>query len=160
MARDIRGIALGLSTDRDLLILGPPGSGKTTLLRDYVRILSRTMAVAVVDERGEIFPEGFSRGMGMDVLTGLKKAKGTDMVLRSMGPEVIAMDEVTEEGDCAALLAAARCGVGLVATAHAASVRDLIERTVYRPLAQSGLFSVAAVLDGNRNWHLEEVGKW
>ena len=160
VARDVRGIALGLPIDRDLLILGPPGSGKTTLLRDHIRILSRTMAVAVVDERGEIFPEGFSRGMGTDVLTGLKKAKGTDMVLRSMGPEVIAMDEVTEESDCAALLAAARCGVRLVATAHAASVRDLIERTVYRPLAQSGLFSVAAVLDSNRNWHLEEVGKW
>ena len=80
------------------------------------------------------------------------------MVLRSMGPQVIAMDEVTSKADCEALLRAAWCGVRLIATAHADSVRDLRQRTVYRPLVQTGLFSQAAVLDANRSWHLEEVG--
>ena len=88
---------------------------------------------------------------------GVDKPRGIDMVLRSMGPQVIAMDEVTSKADCEALLRAAWCGVRLIATAHADSVMDLRQRTVYRPLVQTGLFSQAAVLDANRSWHLEEV---
>lgn len=160
IARDITGIARGLPLAGSLLILGPPGSGKTTLLRDYLRQISQNTAVSVVDERGEIFPEGFSRGDNTDILTGIEKGKGIDMVLRSMGPRVIAMDEVTSALDCAALLRAAWCGVRLAATAHASSTRDLREREIYRPLAESGLFTRAAVLDREQNWHLEEVGKW
>jgi stage III sporulation protein AA len=74
-----------------------------------------------------------------------------------MGPEVIAMDEVTSPGDCEALVRTARCGVRLLATAHASSVRDLFERNVYRPLVETELFQRAVVLDKSRNWRLEEV---
>ena len=158
VARDVRGIAAGLPSDKSLLLLGPPGSGKTTLLRDLIRQISRRAMVSVVDERRELFPEGFFRGENTDVLSGVDKPRGIDMVLRSMGPQVIAMDEVTSKADCEALLRAAWCGVRLIATAHADSIRDLQQRIVYRPLAQTGLFSQAAVLDANRSWHLEEVG--
>ncbi len=160
VARDICGIAGGLPLSESLLILGPPGSGKTTLLRDLIRRVSRSRMVSVVDERRELFPAGFSRGENTDVLAGVDKARGFDMVLRSMGPEVIAMDEVTSPSDCEALVRAAWCGVDLLATAHAASVRDLRERTIYRPLVEAGLFSKAAVLDRERCWHMEEVGTW
>ena len=141
----------------NLLILGAPGSGKTTLLRDYIRQRSRRSAVCVVDERRELFPEGFSRGENTDILSGVDKPRGIDMVLRSMGPQMIAMDEVTSKADCEALLRAAWCGVRLLATAHADSVEDLRTRSVYRPLAETGLFSKAVVLDRSRNWRVEEV---
>ena len=157
VARDVEGISAGLPVDGSLLLLGPPGSGKTTLLRDHIRRLSRNWAVSVVDERRELFPEGFSRGENTDVLSGISKPRGIDMVLRSMGPQVIALDEITSRADCEALLRAAWCGVRLVATAHADSVRDLHRRSIYRPLAQMGLFSQAAVLDNRQRWHLEEV---
>lgn len=157
VARDISGIAAGLPLSGSLLLLGPPGSGKTTLLRDLIRKVSRSKMVSVVDERRELFPEGFGRGENTDVLCGISKAKGIDMMLRSMGPQIIAMDEVTSREDCAALVRAAWCGVDLLATAHASSVRDLRERAVYRPLVESGLFSQAAVLDRDRCWHMEEV---
>ena len=160
VARDVRGIAAGLPMVESLLILGPPGSGKTTLLRDLIRLISRNTMVSVVDQRRELFPEGFSRGENTDVLSGVDKPRGIDMVLRSMGPQVIAMDEVTSQGDCAALLRAAWCGVRLLATAHADSVKDLHQRGIYRPLAEAGLFSKAAVLDRHWGWHLEEVGTW
>ena len=158
VARDVPGIAAGLPMDKSLLLLGPPGSGKTTLLRDLIRLISRSAMVSVVDERRELFPQGFFRGENTDVLSGVDKPRGIDMVLRSMGPQVIAMDEVTSKADCEALLRAAWCGVRLIATAHADSVRDLRQRAVYRPLVQTGLFSQAAVLDAHRSWHLEEVG--
>ena len=158
VARDVSGIAAGLPLSGSLLILGPPGSGKTTLLRDLIRKRSCRQTVSVVDERRELFPEGFGRGENTDVLSGVGKPKGIDMVLRAMGPQVIAMDEVTSFEDCAALSRAAWCGVELLAMAHASSVLDLKERTVYRPLVETGLFSRAAVLDRERCWHLEEVG--
>ncbi len=157
VARDLGGIAAGLPTDESVLILGPPGSGKSTLLRDHIRRLSKSWAVSVVDERRELFPEGFIRGENTDVMSGIDKPRGIDMVLRAMGPQVIAVDEVTSGADCAALLRAAWCGVRLIATAHADSVRDLHRRSVYRPLAEAGLFTKAAVLDRRQNWHIEEV---
>ena len=64
---------------------------------------------------------------------------------------------MTSREDCQALHRAAWCGVRLVATAHADSVRDLGRRAVYRPLAEAGLFTKAAVLDCRQRWHLEEV---
>lgn len=158
VARDLRGPAEGLPAGGSLLILGPPGSGKTTLLRDHIRRLSKKETVAVVDERRELFPDGFSRGENTDVLSGVPKPRGIDMVLRSMGPGIIAMDEITCADDCEALVRAAWCGVALVATAHAASARDLMDRTVYRPLVRTGLFSRVVVLDRRRRWHPEEVG--
>lgn len=157
VARDLSGVASGIPTAGSMLILGPPGSGKTTLLRDLVRRISRERTVGVVDERRELFPEGFPVPMNTDVLSGFPKSRGIDMVLRSMGPEVIAMDEVTGEEDCAALIRSAWCGVELLATAHAESVRDLFGRSVYRPLVQTGLFSRAVVLNRQKKWHLEEV---
>lgn len=157
VARDAQGIAAGLPSDESLLILGPPGSGKTTLLRDHIRRLSKTWTVSVVDERRELFGEGFLRGENMDVLMGVDKPRGIDMVLRSMGPQVIALDEITSEADCAALLRVAWCGVRLIATAHADSARDLHRRGIYRPLAETGLFTKAAVLDHAQRWHIEEV---
>jgi len=158
VARDLSGIAAGLPLEESLLILGPPGCGKTTLLRDHIRRVSKNRTVSVVDERQELFCEGFAAGENMDVLSGVEKPRGIDMVLRSMGPEVIAVDEVTGQADCEALLRAAWCGVRLLATAHADSVRDLHRRSVYRPLAEAGLFTKAAVLDHRQRWHIEEVG--
>lgn len=157
IARDHMGIAAGLPMEGNLLILGAPGCGKTTLLRDYIRQRGRRCAVAVADERGELFPEGFDRSGSIDVLTGVAKPRAMDMLLRTMSPRVIALDEVTSEEDCEGLLRAAWCGVELAATAHAASLRDLRERRIYRPLWETGLFSKIAILDRDQSWHIREV---
>lgn len=157
IAKDIRGIADGIPVQEPILILGPPGSGKTTLLRDLVRRLSRTGPVSVVDERCEIFPQGFETGENTDVLSGFPKGEGIDMVLRAMGPKWIAVDEITAQFDCEALVQAGWCGVKLAATAHAASVSDLLSRPVYRPLVQSKLFARAVVLRPDRTYTVERI---
>ena len=159
VARDFPGIgenAAGLSGS--ILLIGPPGSGKTTLLRDIVRTISQRETVAVVDEREELFPVEFRQSAKrMDVLTGCAKAEGIEIALRCMGPSSLAVDEITAEADCEALLRAGWCGVRLLATAHAASLQDLYRRAVYRPLVKAQLFSHVLVLHRDKSWREERM---
>ena len=165
VARDISGIASDLqSVNGSILIIGKPGSGKTTLLRDLIRQRSDKGAesICVIDEKSELFPmdaEGsfFQTGVRTDILTGCSKADGIDAVLRNMGPAIIAVDEITAESDCHALMHAGWCGVTLYATAHAIDKSDLINRDIYRPLIASGLFHTLVVLQPDKSWRLERI---
>lgn len=158
VARDFDGIAGNAGHLKgSVLLLGPPGSGKTTLLRDISRRIAQQETVCVVDERGEIFPEGIARGKRMDVLTGCTKEEGIHILLRTMGPECIAVDEITSERDCDALIRAGWCGVRLLATAHAATVSDLHQRPVYKALVSSKLFDHILVLGRDKSWREERL---
>lgn len=157
IARDHPGIASSVENRGSILILGAPGWGKTTLLRDLARARAELETVAVVDERGELFPQGFSQGRRMDVLTGMGKGEGIDRVLRTMGPQCIAVDEITAACDCAALEQAAGCGVCLLASAHAGSMKEFLERPLYRPLAQRGLFDSCLVLRRDKTFTVERM---
>ncbi len=165
VARDFWGIAESIAQLRgSILIIGPPGSGKTTLLRDLIRATSdgQQGSIAVVDERGELFPvtgDGpcFCAGRRTDILCGCSKVQGVEAVLRTMGPSVIAVDEITSPEDCKALLEAGWCGVKLLATAHARDAGDLRGRAIYRPLAESGLFEHLVVLQKDKSWSTERM---
>lgn len=153
VARDFPGISGAAAVYQgSILLLGPPGSGKTTLLRDLLRRIAQNETVAVVDQRCEIFPEGISRGKRMDVISGCRKAEGIEMLLRTMGPTCIGVDEITSEEDTQAMIRAGWCGVRLIATAHAASMEDLYTRTVYKPLTQMKLFDRILVLNRDKTW--------
>ncbi len=160
VAREFPGLAAPLAgLSGSILLLGPPGSGKTTLLRDLACQLSASETVAVVDERCELFPnQGTDAGRRLDVLRGCPKAAGISMVLRTMGPDIIAVDEITDETDCKALLESDRCGVRLLATAHGGSMEDLNRRAVYRPLAENRLFKYIVILNRDKTWHWERMG--
>lgn len=165
VARDFCGIAEGIAgTSGSILIIGKPGSGKTTLLRDLIRIRSEkgNKSVAVVDEKMEIFPVSngrlcFPPGPRTDILTGCNKQQGIVSLLRNMGPGTIAVDEITAQEDCQSLLEAGWCGVDLIATAHAASRRDLMSRRVYRPILESRLFDTLLVLREDKSWYRERM---
>lgn len=160
VAREFPGIGQKVPISGSLLILGPPGAGKTTLLRDVIRTRSQGgQTVAVVDERGELFPMGdiFTPGPRTDVLTGCSKAQGVEMALRTMSPMCIAVDEITAAEDCQALSQAGWCGVELLATAHAGDCQDLKKREIYRPLWESRLFDTIIVLSRDKSWRMERM---
>lgn len=155
--REVKGCAGGIYpalTDggfRDALIISPPGAGKTTLLRELVRMLSSTYRVGLLDERGEVAGvwEGvplFDVGPQTDVLTGADKRRGALMLLRSMNPQILAMDEITARGDLDALRTAAGCGVWLLATAHAFDREDMLRRELYREILNCGIFERVVVI--------------
>ncbi len=160
VARDYSGIAKRvLNYTGSVLIIGPPGRGKTTLLRDTIRQISNAGThISVIDERGELFPGGyFQTGRRTDVLTGCLKPVGINMALRCMGPEAIAVDEITEAEDAQALVRAAWCGVRLLATAHCSSKEDLYKRSVYRPLIDSEVFHTLIVIQKDKSWRAERM---
>lgn len=145
IAHEHKGI--GTIPRHSTLILGPPGCGKTSLLRDCVRLLSdaEERRVALLDERGEIAAcrdgvPGFDVGGHTDILTGCQKATGIIMLLRTMNPQWIAVDEITREEDVRAMVQASYCGVRLLATAHADSLQDLECRPIYRELMEQKVF--------------------
>ena len=165
VARDFEGIgARATGICGSTLIIGCPGSGKTTLLRDMVRQKSNADfgTIVVIDERKELFPyDGsefcFHPGLHTDVLSGCGKADGIEMALRTMGPKLIAVDEITAENDCKAMIRAGWCGVDLLATAHARNKEELYMRPVYKPLLACGLFENLIVLRPDRSWTCERM---
>ena len=118
----------------DTLLVSPPGGGKTTLLRDLIRLLSRQgVTVGVVDERSELgacyqgIPQN-DLGPCTDVLDGCPKAEGLMMLVRSMSPQVVAVDEVGREADHGALEYAMHCGCRILATVHGSTWEEMRQR--------------------------------
>lgn len=158
IARDIPGVAYSAGTVREsTVVLGAPGWGKTTLLRDLSRTVAKDRTVCVIDDRGELFPQDIRRGYRMDVLTGAPKEEGIQIALRCMGPEFIAVDEITAAEDARSVLQAHGSGVKLLATAHAGSLEDLRRRPVYRDLLSNGVFSYALILHSDKSYTRERI---
>lgn len=140
--------------DGSVLIVSPPGGGKTTFLRELVRTVSDDgVRVCLADERGELAgafggaPQ-FDVGRCTDVMTGAPKALAAMRMLRAMGPEVVAMDEISAPEDACAAESLLGCGVRIFATAHTAAEGSAAARPVYRSLLQSGAFQFLVRIEG------------
>ena len=99
---------------------------------------SRTCRVVIVDEREEIFTDELS-GREIDVLSGYRRALGISLATRCLSPQVILTDEIAAE-DSADILAAANAGVPIIATAHASSAAELMQREDIRGMLVGGVF--------------------
>lgn len=139
---------------RNTLIISAPGCGKTTLLRDLVRQISNEgQTVGVVDERSEIggcymgVPQN-DIGRRTDIIDCCAKAQGIMMLVRSMSPDVIAVDEIGSEQDAAAVGAALHSGCKLLATVHGYSIEDVSCKSGLRIFMQEGALERFVVLEG------------
>ncbi|MCL1789800.1 MAG: stage III sporulation protein AA [Peptococcaceae bacterium] len=164
--RDIGFLLKQISNGRGFdhtLIVSPPRAGKTTLLRLLVKGLSNGVPevalpphrVGVVDERSEIAgmwlgTAAYDLGWRTDVLDKCPKKLGIEMLVRTMSPDVIAVDELGGAGEAEAVREAARCGVKMLATCHGESLDDVAVRSVMQPLLDRGVFRRVVVLSRRR----------
>lgn len=129
-----------------LLIAGPPLSGKTTLLRALVGRLARGTKLAVLDERGEMTPLP-DTALTADLLTGYPKAAAIELAVRTLSPELLVCDELSQlEAD--AVSSALHAGVPLIATVHAGNISELLRRKWVVSLLEEGCFEKAVQLSG------------
>lgn len=148
------------------LLISPPRCGKTTILRDLIRQISdgnrwvKGCTVGVVDERSELagcyqgVPQNHM-GMRTDVLDGCPKAEGMLMLIRSMAPQVIAVDELGAPEDVQALRYAMHCGCKMLATVHGESMKEISRKPLFEQLLKDQCFERYIVLRNGR--HIGEI---
>ncbi len=151
------------------LIISPPRCGKTTLLRDIIRQASNGVGelpgqnVGVVDERSEIggcyrgIPQN-DLGIRTDVLDCCPKSEGMMLLIRSMAPDIVAVDEIGDYRDSQAIEAVFHCGCRLLATVHGSSVDDVRKKPLLQRLIQYRYFERYIVLEGGMEpGHLKDI---
>lgn len=148
------------------MLISPPRCGKTTLLRDLIRQISNGnqwilgCSVGVVDERSELagcyhgVPQNHM-GMRTDVLDGCPKDVGMLMLIRSMAPEVVAVDELGTSGDIQAVKFAMHCGAKMLVTVHGESFAEIQKKPLFEQMVKEQYFERFVVLKNGR--HIGEI---
>ena len=144
------------------LIIAPPGCGKTTLLRDIVRQVSdgnlygNPCQVSVVDERSEIagcyrgIPQNHV-GIRTDVLDACPKRIGMMMLLRTMSPQVMAIDELGGMEDVEALYHVVNAGCTILVTIHGEDIEEIRRKKYLSELIEEKVFKRYVILDKQNN---------
>lgn len=134
---------------RGMLIFSPPRYGKTSALRALASAISfgrEGLEVAVLDERLE-FSCLDRRACNLDLLSGYKKKTGIEIALRSLSPDVVIMDELSDREECSSILEFVRSGIRVVASAHAQSAHDLKSKSGVSLLLENGVFDVTVGIE-------------
>lgn len=160
-AAEILPYVIGEEGVRHTLIISPPRCGKTTMLRDLIRQISNGnksfagTTVGVVDERSEIGGSylGIAQndlGIRTDILDCCPKAEGMMMLIRSMSPSVVAVDELGDYEDIHAIESVIHCGCKLLATVHGSSIEDIKRKPLLQRLVNEKIFERYIILQNQK----------
>ena len=156
------------------LIFSEPGAGKTTVLRDCIRLISQGtehlpgQKVCVVDERSEIaachlgIPQN-DLGPRTDVLDGCPKREGMRMLLRSMSPQVLAVDELGGKEDYRMVEEAVYSGSRVLGTVHMGDIGELSDKPYLSQWMKRKVFrrfvSIVRGKDGTRSYRIYDENR-
>ena len=110
--------------------------------------------MGVVDERSEIGAcfQGIPQndvGLRTDILDCCPKAAGMMMLIRSMAPDVVAVDEIGGDPDLEALRCVMNCGCRILATVHGTSMEDIRNKPGFCRFLEEDIFERYVIL-GNK----------
>ena len=120
------------------------------------------VTVGVVDERNEIAAmnkgiEQIDLGIRTDVISNISKEIGIKMLIRSMSPKVIAVDEIGGKKDAEIMNYASKSGVKILATIHGNSIEDIKNNRGIREILDNKLLEKIIVLDKKEKNKISEA---
>lgn len=147
---------------RGMIIYSPPGVGKTTALREIAARLGDkpyNLRIAVIDTRFEICG-GLCGDLSVDRLSGYPRAKGMEIALRTLSPQLILCDEIGRSDDASAVMESFGAGVPVIVSAHSGSYKELCERENIKELIERGAFTYAVGLCRTGERYSLTVDRW
>lgn len=138
-----------------ILLFAPPGGGKTSLLRSFAIKAAKEMRVCIVDTREEFFFDDPT--LLLDHLRGYPKARGAEIAVRTLSPELLILDEVGAF-EAKALASLVSFGVRTVASVHGEDPDKILHAPALASLLHTGLFSHLWDVRGGRAFPIEEGG--
>ena len=116
----------------------------------------------IVDERGEIAAmyKGVPQndiGINSDVVNNVPKPIGINMLIRSMGPQIIICDEIGSKEDIEAIEMATLSGVKGVFTAHASNIEEIKQNSNLNKLIEKKIIQRIVILDAQNKGKIKHV---